>query len=128
MLFIEYMEGGSLHHWTHKEPKFQFTLSQVISIGLCIANAGRYLHEDIQPALVHRDITSHNILLLCPPRPADTTIRVKLCDFGISREKLSKGKEKMSPIGNPRWLSPEVIRKEPYSKKADIWSFGKITF
>src|SRR5690242_21705706 len=31
----------------------------------------------------------------------------------------------MSAIGNPRWTAPEVVRKEAYSKSADVFSFGK---
>jgi len=35
----------------------------------------------------------------------------------------------MSPgfAGTPGYLSPEVLKKEPYGKPVDIWACGKLT-
>jgi len=30
--------------------------------------------------------------------------------------------------GTPGYLSPEVLKKEPYGKPVDIWACGKILF
>jgi serine/threonine protein kinase len=36
----------------------------------------------------------------------------------------------MSPgfAGTPGYLSPEVLKKEPYGKPVDIWACGKLAF
>jgi serine/threonine protein kinase len=119
------MEAGALFHTLHREPKLMFTFAQIINIGMKLASAGFFLHKILNPPIIHRDITSHNILLKSRPRYFDTDVDVKLSDFGISRQKLGRGLEIMSPVGNPRWTAPEIIRKEPYCKKVDVWSFGE---
>jgi serine/threonine protein kinase len=47
---------------------------QVLQIGLDVARGLAYLH----PAVVHRDLKPHNVLL-------DAAGRAKIADFGISR-------------------------------------------
>ena len=44
-----------------------------------IANGFRYMHK---VGIVHRDIKSHNVLI-------DEQFNVKICDFGLSRFKVS---------------------------------------
>jgi serine/threonine protein kinase len=50
-------------------------------------------------------------------------VNLKLCDFGIARKVDSN---MTSAQGTALWMAPEVFAKEPYSIKADIWSFGII--
>ena len=37
-------------------------------------------------------------------------------------------KDKESPCGTPGYVSPEVIRGDPYGCEADIWSMGVICY
>ncbi|PRP83930.1 fer (fps/fes related) tyrosine kinase (phosphoprotein NCP94) [Planoprotostelium fungivorum] len=60
--------------------------------------------------VIHRDIAARNMLL-------DTTRRVKISDFGLSRESDSK----QIPY---KWTAPEVIRKGTSTMQSDVWSFG----
>jgi len=48
----------------------------------------------------------------------------KVADFGMSRVKFLT--EKMTRVGTPQWMAPEVLRQESYSEKADVWSFGVV--
>jgi serine/threonine protein kinase len=34
----------------------------------------------------------------------------------------------MNPIGPIRWMSPESIGKQVYSKKSDVWMFGIVVY
>uniref|UniRef100_A0A8C1ZBM6 dual-specificity kinase n=1 Tax=Cyprinus carpio TaxID=7962 RepID=A0A8C1ZBM6_CYPCA len=49
-------------------------------------------------------------------------------DFGLA-EKIPSHDfegEKLSVVGSPFWMAPEVLRDEPYNEKADVFSYGII--
>lgn len=52
--------------------------------------------------------------------------RCKISDFGISRAKDST--EFTGMAGNLRWLAPELMRREPYDERVDIFCFGLIAW
>lgn len=56
--------------------KFTWTIRKHVSIG--IAKGLCYLHEEVNPHIVHRDIKASNILL-------DHDFMPKLADFGLAR-------------------------------------------
>ncbi|XP_065515147.1 serine/threonine-protein kinase 10-like isoform X3 [Lathamus discolor] len=62
----------------------------------------------------------------CPGGAVDAAI---LADFGVSAKNSSSGQRRVSFIGTPYWMAPEVVQCEmskesPYGYKADIWSLG----
>jgi len=84
---------------------------------LCVTPHSRYLHGRTPP-IIHRDLKSANLLL-------DSSLSsVKVCDFGLSRCK--EATAAMTAIGTCQWSAPEVLRRDAYSEKADVWSFGVI--
>ena len=46
-----------------------------------------------------------------------------LTDFGVSAGGLDSGK-RMTVIGSPFWMAPEVIREVGYGPGADVWGLG----
>ena len=67
--------------------------------------------------MIHRDIKAANILL-------DDLGNVRIADFGVSAQLMTTFGNKESFIGTPFWMSPEVIAKNKYNSKTDIWSLG----
>ena len=65
--------------------------------------------------LIHRDIKGANILL-------SGEGYAKIGDFGVGAE--LKEKFRASKKGSPYWMSPQVINREKYDYKTDIWSLG----
>ena len=50
---------------------------------------------------------------------------VKLADFGLAIEVQGDQQAWFGFAGTPGYLSPEVLKKEPYGKPVDIWACGK---
>ena len=76
---------------------------------------------------IHRDIKPANILI---DIQMDGYMICKISDYGFSScldTRDSTGKI-TGVIGSPYYMAPEVIKKIPYSSKADIWSLGVIIF
>ena len=60
----------------HNRMKFSWELRRDVSIG--VARGLAYLHEEINPHIVHRDIKASNILL-------DQNLTAKVSDFGLAK-------------------------------------------
>lgn len=72
-----------------------------------------------RPPILHRDLKSPNLLV-------DKHWRCKIADFNLSRVMETTAVMSSITANNPRWLAPEVITRQEYSKAADIFSFGII--
>lgn len=66
--------------------------------------------------IIHRDVKAANILV-------NEEGQCKLADFGVSTV-ASTLSRKLTLIGSPFWMAPEVIKGAQYDEKADIWSLG----
>lgn len=50
-----------------------------------------------------------------------------MCDFGFAR-KLKENEFLEDYFGTLNYVAPEVINKQRYNHKADIWSLGVVTY
>lgn len=53
---------------------------------------------------------------------------IKIADFGFSKKLKSKSQINNTICGTPLYMAPQVVQKNHYSYKADIWSIGVILF
>lgn len=113
-IVTEYMSQGSLYHLLH-DPKVLISWEMVRKIALDAARGMAYLHLRT-PAIIHRDLKSHNLLV-------DSNWKVKVCDFGLSRIAVDLHKT-MTACGTPCWTAPEILRNARYTTKADVFSYG----
>ena len=95
-----------------------------------ILHAIQYLHEK---GVCHRDLKLDNILLTKNCRSSSAKQRLKVTDFGLSKELVVGSSVKMkSFVGTPQYMAPEILQgrntKQTYTEKADMWSSGCILY
>ena len=78
-----------------------------------------YLHK--VKKIVHRDLKAENILL-------DRNNNIRVVDFGLSKA-FEEGKPYLeTQCGSPAYVSPEIIKEQPYTSASDIWSAGVLLY
>ncbi|XP_073007005.1 probable receptor-like protein kinase At2g42960 isoform X2 [Typha latifolia] len=120
MLVYEYVNNGNLEQWLHGALRQHGILSwdSRMKVVLGIAKALAYLHEAIEPKVVHRDIKSSNILI-------DDEFNGKLSDFGLAKL-LGAGKSHVTTrvMGTFGYVAPEYANTGLLNEKSDVYSFG----
>ena len=105
---------------TTKADEGGFLQSQ-IRVAASLAGAIDYLHSQ---GIIFRDLKSNNVGF-------DKEGNLKLFDFGLARFMPRHGDAyedvyEMSGSGTPRYTSPEVLFRQPYNLKADVYSFSVV--
>ena len=96
----------------------RLTNKQIVSIALDVARALNYLHLMRPHPILHRDLSSANVLL--EPTPEDGW-RAKVSDYGTAN--FSQYLRTENP-GSPVYSAPEARNPDLQSTKMDIYSFG----
>ncbi|ETK85002.1 TKL protein kinase [Phytophthora nicotianae] len=124
---FEYMEGGDLRSYLDKVEEttelksWRSHSAWKLQVAFDVAEALAYAHA-FSPTLVHRNLTSHSVLLSSSP-----DFRARLDDFVIAQERFTSVLTIDISQRDERWLSPEVITgNADYSPAADIYAFGVI--
>ncbi|KAL0362532.1 UNVERIFIED_CONTAM: putative receptor-like protein kinase [Sesamum calycinum] len=120
MLVYEYVNNGNLEQWLHGAMRQHGTLTWEarMKVLLGTAKALAYLHEAIEPKVVHRDIKSSNILI-------DDEFNAKVSDFGLAKL-LGSGESHITTrvMGTFGYVAPEYANTGLLNEKSDIYSFG----
>jgi len=111
LMVMEFMEGGTL---TEAKNAYNFQEKHIAYAAKEMLTGISYLHNH---GLAHRDLKSANIMM---------TIKgeVKLIDFGLCIDLNDLNQRKSRMVGSPFWMPPEMIKREGYNEKVDIWSFA----
>ncbi|KAH9610869.1 hypothetical protein KSS87_016958 [Heliosperma pusillum] len=120
MLVYEYVNNGNLEQWLHGAMRQYgyLTWEARMKVLLGTAKALAYLHEAIEPKVVHRDIKSSNILI-------DDGFNAKVSDFGLAKL-LGAGKSHVTTrvMGTFGYVAPEYANTGLLNEKSDVYSFG----
>ncbi|TGZ65068.1 hypothetical protein CRM22_006043 [Opisthorchis felineus] len=113
MIVMEYVPGGSLLTYLRRF-KNVLSLNTLLLMASDAASGMAYLESK---NCIHRDLAARNCLVT-------ETGRLKIADFGMSREEhiyeLSDRRGQI-PI---KWTAPEALVTGRYTIKCDVWSYG----
>jgi serine/threonine protein kinase len=143
---LEYLGGGTLYKILKdqqvfsgegKKRRVRITLlrqEQMFEYGIKLATALHYIHEDFHPSvrLFHRDLKVQNIGF-------SSDGELKLFDFGMSemiRKAVDENKLFALGVAPPQgkalgtwpYTAPEVLRREKYNHKSDVYCFAIILY
>ncbi|XP_048318523.2 probable leucine-rich repeat receptor-like protein kinase At1g35710 [Ziziphus jujuba] len=120
-LIYEYMERGSLFYVLNNDVEaVELDWRKRVNIIKGIANALCYMHHDCTPQIVHRDITTNNILL-------NSELEAVVSDFGTAKL-LDPNSSTQSTIlaGTRGYIAPELAYSIAITEKCDVYSFGVV--
>ncbi|KAF5468239.1 hypothetical protein F2P56_012406 [Juglans regia] len=120
MLVYEYVDNGNLEQWIHGDvgPCSPLTWEVRMNIILGTAKGLTYLHEGLEPKVVHRDIKSSNILL-------DKQWNPKVSDFGLAKLLGSEMSYVTTRVmGTFGYVAPEYASTGMLNERSDVYSFG----
>ncbi|XP_047073603.1 cold-responsive protein kinase 1-like [Lolium rigidum] len=120
ILVYNYLENNSLAHTLlgkgYSSIRLNWRVRVKIAVG--IAHGLAFLHEEIRPPIIHRDIKASNILL-------DKDLTPKISDFGLARLLPPNATHVSTCVaGTIGYLAPEYAVRGQVTKKSDIYSFG----
>ncbi|KAF9602804.1 hypothetical protein IFM89_031573 [Coptis chinensis] len=120
MLVYEYVDNGNLEQWLHGDvgPYSPLTWEIRMNIILGTAKGLTYLHEGLEPKVVHRDVKSSNILL-------DRQWNSKVSDFGLAKLLGSESSYVTTRVmGTFGYVAPEYASTGMLNERSDVYSFG----
>uniref|UniRef100_A0ACD5U1I3 Uncharacterized protein n=1 Tax=Avena sativa TaxID=4498 RepID=A0ACD5U1I3_AVESA len=120
ILVYEYVDNGNLEQWLHGDvgPVSPLSWDARMSVVLGTAKGITYLHEGLEPKVVHRDIKSSNILL-------DKRWSSKVSDFGLAKLLGSDSNYVTTRVmGTFGYVAPEYASTGMLTERSDVYSFG----
>ncbi|KAH6786037.1 hypothetical protein C2S51_038492 [Perilla frutescens var. frutescens] len=120
LLVYEYIDNGNLDQWLHGDvgPVSPLTWEVRIKIAIGAARGLAYLHEGLEPKVVHRDVKSSNILL-------DRKWNAKVSDFGLAKLLGSEESHVTTRVmGTFGYVSPDYASTGMLNERNDVYSFG----
>ncbi|KAG6725008.1 hypothetical protein I3842_02G012400 [Carya illinoinensis] len=119
-LVYEYLEKGSLAKILSKEEEArELDWSRRVNVVKGLVHALSYMHHDCSPPIVHRDISSKNVLL-------DSDYEAHLSDFGTAKFLKLNSSNWTGFAGTYGYAAPELAYTMRVTEKSDVYSFGVV--
>uniref|UniRef100_A0A2N9IA44 non-specific serine/threonine protein kinase n=1 Tax=Fagus sylvatica TaxID=28930 RepID=A0A2N9IA44_FAGSY len=116
----EYMERGSLFCVLRNDVEaVELDWTRRMNVIKSTAHALSYMHHERVPVIVHRDITSNNILL-------NFELKAFVSDFGTARLLDPNSSNQTIVAGTYGYIAPELAYTMVVTEKCDVYSFGVV--
>ncbi|XP_052190022.1 MDIS1-interacting receptor like kinase 2-like [Diospyros lotus] len=120
-LVYEFLEGGSLENkLKNKKEALGFDWGKRMNAIKGVASGLCYMHHECSHSIIHRDISSKNILF-------DSECVAHISDFGTSRLLNIHSSNCTSFAGTFGYAAPELAYTMEVNAKLDVYSFGILT-
>ncbi|GMH23672.1 hypothetical protein Nepgr_025515 [Nepenthes gracilis] len=120
LLVYEYLDRGSLGKLLENvETARDLDWVKRLNVIKGLADAVCYMHHDISPPLIHRDISANNVLV-------DTNYEARVSDFGTARLLKLDSSNWTEPAGTYGYIAPELAYTMKITEKCDVYSFGVV--
>ncbi|XVE83812.1 hypothetical protein DITRI_Ditri16bG0117300 [Diplodiscus trichospermus] len=117
-LIFEYLANGSLFCALRIDAEaMELDWTKRVNIIKGVAHALSYMHHDCNPPIVHRDISSNNILL-------NSESEALVSDFGTARPLHPDSSNITVIAGTYGYIAPELAYTMIVTGKCDVYSFG----
>ncbi|WMV27028.1 hypothetical protein MTR67_020413 [Solanum verrucosum] len=118
LLVYEYVERGSLSSiLSNNVESTKLDWFKRVNIIKGVAFALSYMHQDCSPPIVHRDISSNNVLL-------DSVYEARVADFGIAKLLKPDSSNCTALAGTYGYVAPELAYTMKVTEMCDVYSFG----
>ncbi|CAB5382513.1 unnamed protein product [Rhizophagus irregularis] len=122
IMIFYYAEGGNLNDWLYVNDNYkEFSWSLKLKALLDVIQALKEIH---QKQMVHRGLYAGSLLI------STNNVRdfnVYISSMALCREVVNTDVTTLYGVV-PSYTAPEVLRNKPYTKSADIYSFGMIMY
>ncbi|KAL8545975.1 hypothetical protein ACS0TY_005911 [Phlomoides rotata] len=119
-LVYDYMERGSLLCILMDAAEaMELDWMKRVNVVKGIADALSYMHHDCTPPIMHRDISSSNILL-------NSKLESYVSDFGTARLLDPDSSNQTLLVGTRGYIAPELAYTMVVTEKCDVYSFGVV--
>ncbi|XP_052190026.1 MDIS1-interacting receptor like kinase 2-like [Diospyros lotus] len=120
-LVYEFLEGGSLENkLRNEEEALRFDWHKRMNTIKGVASGLCYMHHECSCSVIHRDISSKNILF-------DSECVAHISDFGTARLLNLHSSNWTSFAGTFGYAAPELAYTMEVNAKLDVYSFGILT-
>ncbi|KAM3751920.1 hypothetical protein ACB098_04G148300 [Castanea mollissima] len=120
LLTYEFLEGGSLDKVLKvDEQAMKFDWINRLNVVKGVASAISYMHHDYSCPMIHRDISSKNVIL-------NSKYEACISDFGTARILSFNSSYRTSFAGTFGYAAPELAYTMEVNEKCDVYSFGVV--
>ncbi|GLT41662.1 hypothetical protein SLA2020_157080 [Shorea laevis] len=120
LLVYEFVERGSLKMvLSNPKEAAELDWDKRLNIVKGLASALSYMHHDCPSPIIHRDISSNNVLL-------DLDYEAHVSDFGTARILKPDSSNWTSFAGTFGYIAPEFSYTMQATEKCDVYSFGVV--
>ncbi|XP_078115101.1 megakaryocyte-associated tyrosine-protein kinase isoform X2 [Sander vitreus] len=110
-IVTELMAKGNLVNFLRTRGRSVVNSVQLLCFALDVCEGMEYLESK---KFVHRDLAARNVLV------SDDSM-AKVSDFGLTKVDSKVSDNAKLPV---KWTAPEALKKEKFSTKSDVWSYG----